>query len=143
MIINNNLNEFHLLVGETLMHCQTIELDIKFIYAAMLKGDFDENYERVESLTIGQTLKLLKKLDYSDDDHFFSDSDYELLEEITEKRNHIVHKTYQNFVYEKGYNYNVELNKELIELKKFNQRLSTLSNSVEEVRFKALKKYGR
>ena len=78
------------------MFCQTVELDIKYIYAAMLKGDFDENYEEVEVLTLGQTLKRLKKLDYSDNDHFFTEEDYKLLEEITEKRNHIVHKTYQD-----------------------------------------------
>ena len=48
----SELNEFHFLVGETLMFCQTVELDIKYIYAAMLKGDFDENYEEVEALTL-------------------------------------------------------------------------------------------
>ena len=68
----SELNEFHFLVGETLMFCQTVELDIKYIYAAMLKGDFDENYEEVEALTLGQALKRLKKLDYSDNDHFFT-----------------------------------------------------------------------
>ena len=45
----SDLKEFHFLVGETLMFCQTVELDIKYIYAAMLKGDFDENYEEVET----------------------------------------------------------------------------------------------
>lgn len=139
----SELNEFHFLVGETLMFCQTVELDIKYIYAAMLKGDFDENYEEVEALTLGQTLKRLKKLDYSDNDHFFTEEDYKLLEEITEKRNHIVHKTYQDFVYDKGYEYTKSYNKELRDLRAFHDRMSRLSDNVEEVRFKALEVYHR
>lgn len=139
----SQLNDFHSLVGETIMFCQTVELDIKYIYAAMLKGDFEENYQEVEELTLGQTLKRLKKLDYSDDDHFFTEDNYSLLEEITEKRNHIVHKTYQDFVYEKGYEYDRAYNNELRDLRAFHDRMSKLSDNVEEVRFKALKFYHR
>lgn len=139
----SELNEFHFLVGETLMFCQTVELDIKYIYAAMLKGDFDENCGEVEVLTLGQTLKRLKKLDHSDDDHFFTEEDYKLLEEITEKRNHVVHKTYQDFVYEKGYEWDKAYSKELHNHRAFHDRMSRLSDSVEDVRFKALKVYRR
>ena len=141
--MDKNINNFHFLVGQTIMHCQTIELDIKYIYSAMLKGDFDDNYSKVEELTLGQVINKLKKLDYSDNDHFFNEKDYELLEEITEKRNHIVHKTYQYFVYDRGSEYQKSFNCEFEDLETFNKSISKLSETVENVRFKAYEKYGR
>ena len=41
-----DINYFHTKLGETLMYCQIIEHDIKFILAGMLKGDFDENFKK-------------------------------------------------------------------------------------------------
>jgi len=59
-------DDYHRLVGETLMFCQAIEHDVKAIYAGMLEGDYDQNLERIKKKTLGQTLTLLKQLDESD-----------------------------------------------------------------------------
>ena len=56
----DNLHDFHSYVGETIMFCQCIEQDIKFIYAGMLEGDFDGNYEDIEKWTLGRTVKNCK-----------------------------------------------------------------------------------
>ena len=57
------LNEFHKLLGQTIMFCQTIENDIKIIYSAMLNGSFSQNLESVSRWPLGATIKQLKKLD--------------------------------------------------------------------------------
>lgn len=67
----DNLHDFHSYVGETIMFCQCIEQDIKFIYAGMLEGDFDGNYEDIEKWTLGRTVKNLQKLDNSDNKPYF------------------------------------------------------------------------
>ncbi len=139
----DKIDEFHLLIGETLMFCQTVELDIKYIYAAMLKGDMFDNYESIKSITLGQTLNMLKKLDHTDNNHFFVDADYKLLEEITSKRNHIVHKSYQEFVYEEEFVNSGAFKKEFDNLKAFHDRMESLSDNVEKVRLDALKYYKR
>ncbi len=83
-----DLNEFHFLVGQTIMYCQVIEHDVKRIYAAMHKGDYYENLERVDKWTLGKCVQELKKLDFSDHDPYISASDYNFLKQMTEKRNH-------------------------------------------------------
>ena len=51
----------------------------------MPKGDFNGYFDKVKSLALGETLKKLNELDFSDIDHLFSENDYALLKEITEK----------------------------------------------------------
>ena len=60
------LDEFHYLVGETILECQRIEHDIKLIYAGMLKGNLEENIKLVENKPLGPVLRDLEILDYSD-----------------------------------------------------------------------------
>ena len=38
------LDEFHFLLGQTIMYCQIIEGDIKHIYCAMRRGDMIEKF---------------------------------------------------------------------------------------------------
>ena len=60
------LDRFNALVGDTLMYCQRVEHDVKIIYAAMLKGDFNQNLSLVAAETLGTVVTALKKLDKSD-----------------------------------------------------------------------------
>ena len=48
------LDEFHFLLGQTIMYCQIIEGDIKHIYCAMRRGDIIDNFFLIEqqNLTI-------------------------------------------------------------------------------------------
>lgn len=63
------LIEFHSILGETIMFCQIIENDVKWIYSFMRKGEVEDNYGNIDGRTLGQALKELKELDCSDGNH--------------------------------------------------------------------------
>lgn len=138
-----DLNEFHFLVGQTIMYCQVIEHDVKRIYAAMHKGDYYENLEKVEKWTLGKCVAELKKLDFSDDEPYISASDYNFLKQMTEKRNHWCHQAYQNFLYNKQFLQSREYADECRKLQRNNERLSKVCNALENVRIKAQKDFKR
>lgn len=137
------LEDFHRLVGETIMNCQCIEHDIKFIYSGMLKGNFDDNYNEVSDQTLGSVLKKLEKLDNCDGNPHLSVKDYDLLDEIRDIRNYWVHQAYTDFVYLSGADYDNELGRSYRRLQNDHNRLSKLSSNVERVRLDVLKKFGR
>ena len=137
-----NIRDFHFYLGRTIMYCQTIEHDVKLIYAGMKLGDMDKNLNMIEDnkMTLGMVIKNLKELDHSDDNHLFTDADFELLKDITNIRNHLTHKVYCEFVYSSD-------SKDFIEqarqLEKDHDHLEKLSKAIESVRIKALRQYGR
>lgn len=137
------LNEFHFLVGQTIMYCQIIEHDVKRIYAAMHKGDYYENLGKAEKWTLGTCVGKLKELDFSDNDPYISASDYNFLKQITEKRNHWCHQTYQNFLYNKQFLQSKEYVEECRKLQRDNQRFSRVCDVLENVRIKAQKEFKR
>ena len=47
----------------------------------------------------GVILNKLKKLDYSDNDPYFTEDEYRMLDEIRERRNYWCHQCYLDFVY--------------------------------------------
>lgn len=136
-----DLNEFHFLVGQTIMYCQVIEHDVKRIYAAMHKGDYYENLERVDKWTLGKCVQELKKLDFSDHDPYISASDYNFLKQMTEKRNHWCHQTYQNFLYNRQFLQSREYADEGRKLQRDNERLGGVCDALENVRIKAQKDF--
>ena len=139
----DDLEGFHYYVGKTIMFCQCIEHDIKLIYAGMLEGDFDENYDDIEKWTLGKTVKELQKLDNSDNKPYFHKNDYNLLEQITSIRNYWAHEAYTSFVYEDGYSYSRRFEKEADRLGNDHNRLSNVHKSVERVRLNVLREYNR
>ena len=94
------LQLFHVYVGKLMMYCQCIEHDIKWIYAKMLKGDYVENFHVVSRNTLGEVVKELKNLDYSEGHQWLEKEDYKLLHEITGIRNYWAHQAYVDFVYD-------------------------------------------
>ena len=138
-----DLQEFHHYVGETIMFCQCIEHNIKLIYAGMLEGDCEENYDNIKKWTLGKTVMKLQKLDNSDDEPYLHKKDYELLRQITEIRNHWVHKAYIFFIYEPNFENSRDFRKQMNRLVNDNNRLSKLSDIIEKARLEALKKYNR
>ena len=99
----------------------------------MLKGDKGENYRLVENKTLGTIIGMLKILDYSDDDHWFSDSDYTLLKEISAIRNFWAHKAYIEYVYG-GDNIDLLFDKVSRRLTNDFNRLEKLHETIEAVR---------
>lgn len=136
-----DLERFHFLIGQTIMYCQIIEHDVKRIYAAMLKGDYYENLEIVERQTLGQTLSKLKELDISDNKPYISKSDYNFLKQMTEKRNHWCHETYQTFLYNKQFLQSSEYLDECRKLERDNKKLSSVCDALENVRVQAQKDF--
>ncbi len=140
LIMIECLEDFHEYIGKTLMECQAIEHDIHLIYAGMLAGNMNDNLSRIEKNTLGQVLKLLYRLDHSDNNQFFSNEDYKLLKEITEIRNHWAHKGYCCFMYSDDNN---DFYTQAKQLENDFHQLKSLSATIEKVRFKCLKQYGR
>lgn len=139
----NTLDEFHCLVGETIMYCQCIEHDIKLIYAGMLQGNFDVNLQEIEDSPLGPVLKKLENLDNSDGNPHLSTGDYDLLDQIRDIRNHWAHKAYTKFVYSKNSLYNKNFLQQYRRIENDHNRLAKLSDSIEKVRLDVLKKYNR
>ena len=137
------LDDFHFKIGQTIMYCQVIEHDVKRIYAAMHVGDFYENLDKIEKWSLGQTVQKLKELDFSGKSHYISASDYNFLKQITEKRSHWCHQTYQNFLYNKQFLQSKEYADECRKLERDNERLSNVCDALEEVRIQAVKDFGR
>ena len=137
-----DIETFHTYVGRTIMHCQTIEHDIKLIYAGMKAGNMDKTLDIIaeKRMTLGMVLKNLKELDYSDNKPFFSESDYDLLKQITDIRNHWAHKAYCEFLYSDDEN---DFVRQARRLENDHNRLERLSETIENVRFRVLRKYGR
>ncbi len=138
-----HLNEFHIISGQTIMACQRVEHDVKLIYAGMLSGDFDENLTTIKAQTLGAILKELQNLDNSDGDPYFTKKDYTLLKEILTVRNWLVHRSYMDFMYEKGEDFEQKLNASYRKLVDFNRKIMILSDQVENVRIDILKRFGR
>ena len=137
------LDDFHYTIGQTIMFCQVIEHDVKRIYAAMHIGDFYENLDKIEKWSLGQTVQKLKELDFSGKNRYISASDYNFLKQMTEKRNHWCHQTYQNFLYNKQFLQSKEYADECRKLERDNARLSKVCDALENVRIQALKDFGR
>ncbi len=141
-----SLDEFHLLLGQTIMYCQIIEGDIKHIYCAMRKGDIFENFFMIEQQkwTLGETLVELQKLDYSDNRPYLSLEDYDYLRKLTRKRNHWCHESYINFVYlGEDFASSKEYQKECRRLIEDNQTLAEVYKKLEQVRQRAMHDFKR
>ena len=139
-MVITDLATFHQYVGETIMYCQCIEHDIKWIYAGMHKGDEVANFEKLEQSKA--TLGMLKVLD-NERDPYLSEADYDLLRQVTDIRNHWAHKAYTQFVYCKGDEWDKEFTRQARRLENDHNRLDKLSGSIERVRLDVLKIYGR
>lgn len=135
--------EFHKLVGETIMYCQCIEHDVKLIFAGMKAGEFQANLREIRRANLGDTLKELELLDKSDNKPYFADSDYRLLDKIRLVRNYLAHEIYREFVYLFGEEQDRAYERACAKLENEKQQLEDLYKSVENVRMDVLKNYRR
>ncbi|MBU1143213.1 MAG: hypothetical protein KKH92_06130 [Firmicutes bacterium] len=140
---NMNIDDFHSYIGKTIMHCQTVENDIKWIYSGMREGNYVETYNSISLWTLGKTIKQLRLLDESDGNPYLSNEDYQLLEEIKSFRNHLTHQIYRNFLYKENFSLTEEYKNECSRLKSFYERIKKLYREVEKVRLEVLKHYKR
>lgn len=139
------LDNFHFILGQTIMYCQIIEHDVKMIYTAMCKGDMNNTLNIIEKQkwTLWHSVKELKKLDFSDSNNYISANDYNFLSQMAHKRDYWCHKTYLQFVYNKSFLDSIEYEKECQKLQRDNEKLSAVYKALEEVRLNAMRDFNR
>ncbi|HHV14086.1 MAG TPA: hypothetical protein GXX66_00345 [Acholeplasmataceae bacterium] len=133
------LENFYILIGETIEYCQRIEYDLKMIYAYMEDGSFSDNLKKVEVLPLGEIIYLIRERDK--EQKLFKKADYDILFTITKRRNHIVHQCFKNYNYaltQEEQERKFEL--EYKNLEAFHGRLTTLWKAIENVRYNFLSK---
>ena len=135
------LEDFHFLVGQTIMYCQIIEHDQKRIYASLLKGNYYDNLDKVDKWSFGEVLKELKALDFSDDNPYISTNDYNFLKQMKDKRNHLCHQAYQNFMYNKQLLQSKEYANECRKIQKDNEIFAVVYKNLEVIRIKVQKDF--
>ena len=133
------LENFYILIGETIEYCQRIEYDLKMIYAYMEDGSFSDNLKKVEVLHLGEIIYLIRERDK--EQKLFKKADYDILFTITKRRNHIVHQCFKNYNYaltqeEQERKFEIEYKN----LEAFHGRLTTLWKAIENVRYNFLSK---
>lgn len=136
-------NEFKILHSETIMYYQIIEHDIKLIYAYLHKGNIEKNYQCIERETLGESLRILRKLDNEDGKPLILADDYNFLIQISENRNEWAHDNYIEFMYEKDPLNSLAYKKQCEKLRKDHQRLQSVYKSVENIRIKICNEYTR
>lgn len=115
---------------------------MKIIYAAMHKGNFNNNLKSVEKMNLGKIARELEYLDNSDDMPEFSEEEYNTIDEIREIRNYWCHQCYLDFVYiENDYEREKAFQRVAKKLHYDEYRTYDLFEKTEEMRFIIMKKY--
>ena len=96
---NTTDTKFKTMHSEIIKYYQCIEYDMKRIYSAMSSDDYFDCMDMLDGKNWGEILNRLRKLDKSDNDPFFSEEEYALLDEIRERRNYWCHQCYLDYVY--------------------------------------------
>lgn len=94
------LNEFRISHSTLIDHYQFIEFNLKGIYAAICGRDFSDGLEEVAQHNLRRLLNEIKQLDIHNELSLFSDSDYERLFAICERRNFWCHSCYVEIVFD-------------------------------------------
>ena len=129
-----DFKEFKIKYAETMLNYQAVEHDIKFIYAYMLKGSIDKHFDSIENKTLGQMIRMLKDLDYSDNNPLISKGDYNFLTQICDNRNHWAHNVFTEFIYKENFIYSNEYQKQCDKLEKDYDRIERASEILEKIR---------
>lgn len=129
-----DFDSYKILHSETIMYYQLIEHDLKYIYAYMRKGDIDNNFERIENMTLGQMIKTLQDLDNSDGNPLISTGDYNFLSQIKDNRNLWAHSNFTEFIYKQNFLYSKEYQKQCEKLQKDHDRVSRACDILENIR---------
>jgi hypothetical protein len=126
------------------MQVQCIEHDLKLIYAGMSKGNFNKNFDMLEKANLGNVIKRLKELDYSDGHPDLSKEDYMLLEQIREIRNYWCHQCFIDYVYiSDDYERENQFQRLAIRLSEDEKCTWDLHEHLQQLRIKMLKRYDR
>lgn len=95
--------DFTYYVGKTIEYCQTIEQDVKWLYAFLKGGNPLNHMNDIANWTLGNTVFELQTLDAVNQVTMLQKKDYALLKDITQQRNYICHQIYRDFIYEENF----------------------------------------
>lgn len=126
--------DFILYIGKTTEYCQTIEHDIKWIYALLRKGDPQKNMNELNTWTLGNTVFELEVLDNSDKNPSLTKKEYSLLKQITGERNYICHQIFRDFLYESNFLESYKYKEASIRLITFYKKIEKLQKQIEDFR---------
>ncbi|VEU82406.1 hypothetical protein [Acholeplasma hippikon] len=132
--------DFMLYVGKTIEYCQTIEHDIKWLYALMKNGDPLQNMNVISSWTLGNTVFELESLDNSDKNPSLGKKEYGLLKQITGERNYICHQIFRDFLYEPNFMESKAYYDACLRLLTFYKKIEKLQKQIEDFRLLYAKK---
>lgn len=93
------LDMFKLIHSELIQQVQCVEYNLKVIYAAMKKGNFNKNFQSLERANLGIISRELHELDNSDDFPEFTEQDYKVIDDIRNIRNYWCHQCYVDYIY--------------------------------------------
>lgn len=131
--LDSQLDRFRKMHSEIIENYQCIEYDMRRIYSAMVDGDYDDSMDELWDKNWGVLLFKLKKLDNSDGNPFISEKDYDLLDEIRERRNYWCHQCYLDFVYFEDDEYCAKLLKMLRKVENELNRTKKIQRSLEKI----------
>lgn len=135
-------DQFKLIHSELIQQVQCIEYNLRVIYAAMRKGNFQSNFQSLSKANLGKISRELEDLDYSDDCPELSEDDYDTIDEIRNIRNYWCHQCYLDFVYiQDNWQREQEFQKIAQRLHFDENRTYALSQKTEKMRIAILNKY--
>lgn len=135
-------DQFKLIHSELIQQVQCIEYNLKVIYAAMRKGNFQSNFQSLSKANLGKIARELEDLDYSDDCPELSEDDYDTIDEIRNIRNYWCHQCYLDFVYIQDNRQREQEFQRIAQRLHFDEnRTYALSQKTEKMRIAILNKY--
>ncbi len=131
---NTTEERFKAMHSEIIMYYQCIEHDMKRIYSGMAADDYYDCMDMLDGKNWGEILNKLKKLDYSDGHPYFTEKEYNLLDEIRERRNYWIHQCYLDFVYKRNeYERNQRLERLYLQLENERNRAYKLHRKMQDI----------
>lgn len=133
---------FKLIHSELIQQVQCVEYNLKVIYAAMRKGNFNANLQSLSKANLGKIARELEDLDYSDDCPELSEDDYDTIDEIRNIRNYWCHQCYLDFVYIQDNRHREQEFQRIAERLHYDEnRTYALMQKTEKMRIAILNKY--
>lgn len=135
-------DKFKLIHSELIQQVQCVENNLRIIYAAMLKGNFNNNLKSVKKMNLGKIARELEELDNSDDMPEFSGEEYDTINEIREIRNYWCHQCYLDFIYIENDFEREKVFQDIAERLHYDEfRTYDLFEKTEKMRLNIMKKY--
>ena len=135
-------DKFKLIHSELIQQVQCVETNLRIIYAAMLKGNFNNNLKSVKKMNLGKIARELEELDNSDDMPEFSGEEYDTINEIREIRNYWCHQCYLDFIYIENDFEREKVFQDIAERLHYDEfRTYDLFEKTEKMRLNIMKKY--